>query len=81
MMTPMTPSKWKMRGWRRDQGLTQGQAGELAGVTRKTWHEWETGKTRPSGDQMERLYQVTGGAIEPNDFYNLPPVAATAKAA
>lgn len=77
----MTPSKWKLREWRRARKLTQGAAGEMAGVTRKTWHEWETGKTRPSETQMQRVYVITEGEVEPNDFYNLPVLPTSRKAA
>lgn len=35
--------------FRRRLGLTQAQAGEKIGATRRTWQDWETGRRTPPG--------------------------------
>lgn len=63
---------YKLRSWRRSNQLSQAMAAEKLGVARRTWHQWERGAVVPGPEHMVRLVQVTGGAIEPNDFYPLP---------
>ena len=33
--------KEELRIWRKTRGLTQAQAGELVGMTRRAWQSWE----------------------------------------
>lgn len=49
----------------------------LYGIPRTTWSQWEKppgspGSRRPDDENMHRLFEITGGAITPEDFY---PVA------
>lgn len=32
------------------------------------------GERIPAPDVMRRIYVVTGGSVQPNDFYDLPPL-------
>ncbi len=41
--------------WRRSRNLSQGQAAEVFGVERTTWHRWEAGKRRPEADVVDRV--------------------------
>ncbi len=74
------PIRYKLRNWRRLQGLTQAAAAARLGVARRTWHQWEQGAIIPGPGHMIELVSLTGGAVQPNDFYALPDVA-PAKAA
>lgn len=41
--------------WRKGRGLSQEQAAELVGVTRKSWQRWETGDRAPEAGVVERV--------------------------
>ena len=71
----------KLRSWRRGESLTQSQAGARFGVTRKTWHSWETGSATPGPALMVAIYEATGGFIVPNDWYDLPSLTIIDRAA
>lgn len=75
------PIRYKLRNWRRQQGLSQQQAAELLGVARRTWHQWEQAAIVPGPANMIELVQLTGGAVQPNDFYELPAISAALQAA
>lgn len=62
---------WKLKTWRRMNNLTQAQAAARMGVARRTWNKWERGSFVPGPLLMAKLVQMTGHAVEPNDFYQL----------
>ena len=66
------PIRYKLRNWRRNNDLTQSQAAAKVGVGRRAWHQWEQGATVPGPAVMIELVALTEGAIQPNDFYELP---------
>lgn len=70
------PIRYKLRNWRRLQGLSQAEAAEKLGVARRTWHQWEQGAIVPGPANMIELVTLTGGAVQPNDFYELPSLRA-----
>jgi len=55
--------------------MTLEAAAKMVGVTRAAWNDWEKGKRTPGHQLMIELYQITGGAVAPNDFYELPDFA------
>jgi transcriptional regulator with XRE-family HTH domain len=59
----------KLREWRERRKKSQPEAAVLFGVTAKTIHSWEAGKTLPPRDLMPVIYERTMGAVTPNDFY------------
>lgn len=63
------PVTYKLRAWRRNAQMSQDAAAAAIGVARRTWHLWENGKTIPGPEHMAALVVLTGGAVEPNDFY------------
>jgi transcriptional regulator with XRE-family HTH domain len=67
---------YKLRNWRRQQGLSQAEAAEKMSVARRTWHQWERGTVVPGPEHMVKLVHLTQSAIEPNDFYALPAQSA-----
>ena len=67
----IAPIRYKLKNWRRSEGLTQAQAAEVIGVVRRTWHQWEQGSIVPGPAHMIEIVRITGGAVQPNDFYDL----------
>jgi len=65
-----------LRQWRAQHDLSQEDAAVKVGVVRKTWHQWESGDAIPKREAMAALYLLTGGAVQPNDFYALPDLGA-----
>jgi DNA-binding XRE family transcriptional regulator len=41
---PSVPEPSRLEAWRAREELTQEQAAEIAGVTRRAWQRWETGE-------------------------------------
>ncbi|WP_374758642.1 helix-turn-helix domain-containing protein [Sphingomonas sp. GV3] len=64
----------KLAAWRKREGKTQDWlAGEL-GCSQPYVSQIERAVNPiiPGPEIMERIFQVTQGAVEPNDFYELP---------
>lgn len=66
-----SPITFKLRNWRRQHELSQAEAAARMGVARRTWHQWERAIVIPGPDHMAALHKLTGGEVEPNDFYDL----------
>lgn len=66
----------KLADWRRRKNLTQQQLADELGCIVTTIARYETGLRRPDGPAMIRIYQLTDGQVEPNDFYELPALRA-----
>jgi transcriptional regulator with XRE-family HTH domain len=62
----------KLADWRTAAGLSQQALAEELGVDFRTIWRWENGKRRPRDPEMERLFVLSRGQVEPNDFYDLP---------
>lgn len=54
------------------QGLTLSQMASSLGVREGALSRYEIGKRRPSWRILERLKAITDGAVQPNDFFDLP---------
>ena len=59
-LNPM-PSPDDIRQARKAAGLTQAQAGELIGATRRAWQEWEAGRRNMPGAKWELWVIKTKG--------------------
>lgn len=68
----MSKAGEKLRSWRRAQALSVQDAAARVPVSRQTWHSWERGGSIPPDQLMRRVFEITGGAMQPNDFYDLP---------
>lgn len=51
------------------EGIRDGQLAELCGCDRTTILRARRGETLPSPSLMAKIAQVTGGEVQPNDFY------------
>lgn len=65
----------RLRTYRDQQGLTQDELGALIGVSGVTVSRYEVGARIPGKAEMLRIVEVTGHAVTPNDFYDLPTAA------
>ena len=61
----------KLKAWRQAQGLSARDLATKVGVSRITVHSWERGASIPPPELMRRLVELTGGAVQPNDFYTI----------
>lgn len=71
----------KLLDWRRAHGLSQHQLAMRVGIKQPTIAKYEAGKLIPGRDAMQAISQATGGAVAPNDFFDLseaPPEKAAA---
>lgn len=53
-------------------GLTLEKFGDLVGVNHTTVSRWVRGVSFPSSRVMRVIAEKTGGAVQPNDFYDAP---------
>lgn len=60
--------------WRKSRGLTQADLAAKLGVTQPYVSSMERAinPAVPGPPVMIALYELTGGAVQPNDFYDLP---------
>lgn len=54
------------------QGLTAAEFGGRIGVSRGAVLRYATGERIPRAEIMAKIFGATGGAVAPNDFYDLP---------
>ena len=54
-----------------DRNLSDADFGALIERTRQAVHRYRTGDRMPDQATMEKIFEVTGGAVTPNDFFGL----------
>lgn len=62
----------KLKDWRRRNSRTQADVARALNVHPLTVSTWERGDKRPDAANMEAIATLTGGAVQPNDFFALP---------
>lgn len=50
----------RLAAWRKEQKLSQSDAGAKVGVTHPAWNDWEKGKRVPQGGYRKALEILTG---------------------
>lgn len=68
----------KLRQWLADQGLSQAAFAERIGRAQQSVARYCAGRV-PDPDAMAAIARETAGAVAPNDFYDLPDLAALAE--
>jgi hypothetical protein len=58
--------------WLGDHELSFAEFGRRLGVTTSEARRFALGERIPRRPTMQRVFLVTGGAVTPNDFYDLP---------
>ncbi|MEZ5648169.1 MAG: helix-turn-helix transcriptional regulator [Alphaproteobacteria bacterium] len=61
----------RLRAYLRLHGLSELAFAEQIGVASTTINRLVRGKTRPSFDLVQRIYEATQGAITPNDLFDI----------
>lgn len=73
----------KLVDFKREQKLSDDALTALIGdCSVSALRKWFSGERIPRKDQMERIAEVTGGKVLPNDFYDIaqPPIDSEAAA-
>lgn len=70
-----------LRDWLKKQGMTPTAFARLMGVSHSTVLRYLSGDRIPEKDVMERIARETGGAVTPNDFFDLAPALPDADSA
>jgi len=73
----------KLAEWRRNQGIRQAGLAMALGCSQSYISQIERAcePIIPGTALMIAIYQMTGGQVQPNDFYTLPGLLAQRKAA
>ncbi|MFN3991215.1 MAG: helix-turn-helix domain-containing protein [Erythrobacter sp.] len=66
----------KLADWRRASGMTQEELAARLGLIPGSVARYESGSRLPAPAVMIRLFEISDGAVQPNDFYALPDAAA-----
>lgn len=61
----------KLRAWLSREGLTAEQFGLQVDASVHAVNAWCQGTRRPSKSKMPLIIRVTGGAVQPNDFFGI----------
>jgi len=56
----------------RAKNITQAEVAAALGVSQGLISSWANGDRIPTKENMQRIVAYTGGAVMPNDFYDLP---------
>lgn len=64
----------KLANWRKLHGLTQAALADELGCSQSYVSQIERADDPivPGKDILARLYELSGGEVQPNDFYDLP---------
>lgn len=62
--------------WRIEKDLSYTELGELIEATHVSAARYCRKERIPQGRRMRRIVQVTEGAVQPNDFYDIPELEA-----
>lgn len=72
----------KLAGWRKKKGWTQAELADALGCSQPYVSQIERAVDPiiPGKDLLAKLYELSGGEVEPNDFYDLPNLSQQAAA-
>lgn len=60
-----------LKEYREKTGMTQAAFAKQIGCSQHSVSRYEVGLSRPTPKVMSRIVTVTGGAVTPNDFYDV----------
>ncbi len=70
----------KLRRWMTREKVTYMAMSDRIGRSHSVVQRYCTGERIPGRDAMVKIYVVTNGEVQPNDFYDLPTLAVNAPA-
>ena len=59
----------RLKKWLKEKNMTGAQFAELLGVAQAAVSMWLTGERFPSRRNIQKIVELTGGEVQPNDFY------------
>jgi transcriptional regulator with XRE-family HTH domain len=59
----------KLYEWQTKHGLSDVKMAKLVGVDQSTINRINNGRTKPSGQTLARIEEVTSGAVSAKDFF------------
>jgi transcriptional regulator with XRE-family HTH domain len=59
----------RLKQWLKEKNMTGAQFAELLGVAQAAVSMWLTGERFPSRRNIQKIVELTGGEVQPNDFY------------
>lgn len=62
----------KLKDWRVEKGWTQIELAAELDVTTSSVLRWEKGDRDPDSATKRRIFILSEGRVEPNDFYDMP---------
>jgi transcriptional regulator with XRE-family HTH domain len=62
----------------KENELTDEAFGEKIGRDRSSVYRLKNSQTKPTADVLQAIVNATGGAVTPNDFFDLPDAAEAA---
>ena len=65
----------KLSEYIKNKNLPYAEVAELLGVDPQAIYYWISGERIPKPENMRKIFEITGGAVTANDFFNLPPGA------
>lgn len=68
-------SSMKLHEFLSVRGQTQRAFSLSIGVTQQAVSQWLRGFSTPRPEQMQKIVEVTNGAVTPNDFLPAPPLS------
>jgi len=57
-----------LREWCKAGGYSQAEFAVMVGSVQSTVSRWSAGMDVPNPTAMQKIYDVTGGKVSPNDF-------------
>ena len=68
----------KLTEYRKTRGMTVSALARHLGKAHETVRRWENGEAVPRKAEVEAIFRWSGGAVAPEDWYDLPPRRAAA---
>lgn len=59
----------RLKKYLKEHGITGAQFAEMLGVAQAAVSMWLTGERFPSRRNIQKIVEITGGEVQPNDFY------------
>lgn len=70
----------KLSAYLQDHEISPAEfAAKIGAESRMTVTRYAKGDRIPTREMMEKIFEVTGGAVRPDDFYDLPDSADAAE--
>jgi len=59
----------QLKEWIKEKEMTQQEVADALGVAQGLVSSWCNGERLPRPENMAKIVELTGGEVQPNDFY------------